>query len=248
MYSNLKKAQNRLLEMGIEISKILDKHNIPYMLAYGTLLGAVRHKGFIPWDDDFDFFLFDDSYDSAIEFLRNELSSEFFLEDSKSEPLYFHAWAHIKDKYTEAYSVLFPQDNSYKHHGLSIDLYRIKLMQENKAYEYLIEENRKYLNNRLKNGLISKSEYDVRLEKAKVINSNIDNNSNKLAYILLNPYYCKKIYVDDIFPLKSLEFENFCFKVPNNYEKILSDIYGEFMNLPPEDKRHSHYDEVVFLK
>ena len=68
----LKKVQGRLLEMAKSICSILEKNDIPYMLAVGTLLGAVRHQGFIPWDDDFDIFIFDDVYEDAIKCLRKE--------------------------------------------------------------------------------------------------------------------------------------------------------------------------------
>ena len=54
---DIKRVQKRLLEMGTVIARILEKHDIPYMITFGTLLGAVRHHGFIPWDDDFDIFL-----------------------------------------------------------------------------------------------------------------------------------------------------------------------------------------------
>ena len=67
---DIKRVQERLLKMAKEIASILEDHDIPYQIAFGTLLGAVRHKGFIPWDDDFDFFLFDDSYEKAMEVLQ----------------------------------------------------------------------------------------------------------------------------------------------------------------------------------
>ena len=117
MQVDIKRVQNRLFQMGQVIANILSTHNIPHMITFGTLLGAVRHGGFIPWDDDFDFFLFDDTYDEAIKILRNELPVDMFLEDDKSEPKYFHGWAHVKDLNSEVYCEQFPQDNLYEHHG-----------------------------------------------------------------------------------------------------------------------------------
>ena len=78
---DIKRVQNRLLEMGKVIADILERNNIPYMITFGTLLGAVRHGGFIPWDDDFDMFLFEDSYEKAMEVLSKELPMDMFLEN-----------------------------------------------------------------------------------------------------------------------------------------------------------------------
>ena len=126
MYSkdDLKKVQNRLLEMAIAVRDILEENQVPYFITYGTLLGAVRHNGFIPWDDDFDFYLFDDSYDRAMTVLRNELPADMFLENWDSEPLYYHDWAHVKDLGSIVDYSLFPGDGCYSHKGVSIDLYR----------------------------------------------------------------------------------------------------------------------------
>ena len=115
---DVKKVQARLLEMAKAIRDVLEAHNIPYFITYGTLLGAVRHQGFIPWDDDFDFYLFDDTYDMAIEVLRAELPEGLFVEDAKSEPKYFHGWAHVKDMNSYTECELFPQDGCYAHKGL----------------------------------------------------------------------------------------------------------------------------------
>ena len=124
----VKRVQETLLKMAKTIAGILEANDVPYMIAFGTLLGAVRHKGFIPWDDDFDFYLFDESYDKAIEILRDNLPKDMFLEDEKSEPLFFHAWAHVKDVYSIAECQEYPQDSLYQHKGISVDIYRTKKM------------------------------------------------------------------------------------------------------------------------
>lgn len=81
------RVQQVLLSMAVSIRDVLDRHDIPYMMAYGTLLGAVWHKGFIPWDDDLDFYLFDDSYERAIQYLREELPADYYMEEKDVLPL-----------------------------------------------------------------------------------------------------------------------------------------------------------------
>ena len=132
--ATIEMIHDRLYHMAKAVIAVLEKHDIPYSLAYGTLLGAVRHQGFIPWDDDFDLWLFEDSYDEAMEYLRNELPDDMFLEDEKSEPIYFHGWAHVKDLNSVATHALYPQDDAYAHKGLHIDLYRCTRMKESERW------------------------------------------------------------------------------------------------------------------
>ena len=82
MGQDIVKTHKRLLAMAQEIKKIFEKNNVTYSITFGTLIGAVRHQGFIPWDDDFDFIIFKDEYTKAIDALRDNLPSDFFLEDS----------------------------------------------------------------------------------------------------------------------------------------------------------------------
>ena len=122
------RIQSRLLEMAIAVRDILEKRQIPYFLTYGSLLGAVRHQGFIPWDDDFDLYLFDDSYEEAMTALREELPEDMFLEYWETEPKFFHAWAHVKDVHSRTECEFFPHDGHYAHQGISLDLYKVKRM------------------------------------------------------------------------------------------------------------------------
>lgn len=245
---DIKRVHKRLLEMAIAITDILDYHNIKYMIAFGTLLGAVRHRNFIPWDDDFDLYIFDNQYDTAIEYIRKELPNHMFLEDEKSEPLYFHGWAHVKDLNTRTECKEFLQDNLYTHHGLCIDLYRTYKMKFSELHDFLNEENRNYIERRKKNGTIQEEEYRKRIiQLEKDMNSpNERIGDDSIVYTMITMYKTKYMRQEDVFPLKKYEFSGHSFYGPYNADAILKSLYGNYMELPPENKRISHYSSVLF--
>ena len=153
--NEVKRVQDRLLEMAKVIHNILEENGVPYFITFGTLLGAVRHGGFIPWDDDLDIFLFDETYEKAMSLLKNNLPDDMFLENADSEPLYFHDWAHVKDVNSKAVCQQYPQDNIYAHHGISIDLYRAVKMNEGDLDLYRALENKKYIDRKRKVNLMN---------------------------------------------------------------------------------------------
>lgn len=254
MNNDIKRTQDRLLKMAMIISGILDKHHVPHSMVYGTFLGAIRHQGFIPWDDDFDFCIFDDIYDDAIQWLREELPNDLFVEDGKTEPLYFHSWAHVKDLKTEALSKAFPQDNAYLHKGLSIDLYRMKKLRMADVPTEFVQQIHKYIDRRRELGLIDDAEYSRRMTysenvpvyfKRRFPNETEESLQREVYANIYTSQYC--IDEDDFFPLKKYKFEDTEFWGIKNADKVLKHWYGDYMALPPEEKRRSHYDEVKFL-
>lgn len=251
---DIQRVHGRLLYMVTSIRDVLNSHGIPYLMSYGTLLGAVRHKGFIPWDDDFDLFLFDDSYDEAINHLRQELPEDLFLEDKDSEPLFYHGWARVKDLKTKVEKRISLNTNAYKHQGLDVDLFRLKKMKEDEEQLYRATEHLLYLNRLQQHGLISPDDYKeksvsvlkrIDFEKEKLFTSG--NRSVKEIYTFC-VIYDDRIYPDDLFPLKEYEFEGTTFLGPQNPYPYLECCYGNYMELPPKEKRRFHYSEVIFYE
>lgn len=251
----IRKTQRRLLDMAISIRDILEGNGIPYFITYGTLLGAVRHKGFIPWDDDFDYYIFDEDYYDAIEILRNKLPSNYFLEDKNSEPLYFHGWAHVKDLKSETECELFPADGHYLHKGISVDLYRAYYMPESKEKIFRICEHIEYLKRKMKVNLISEIEYRERISKLeleyKIESQTLRNHKSsireRMIYTFPTPYD-DRIFEEEMFPLKDYNFEGERFKGPNDADKFLKRCYGNYMELPSIEKRKPHYRAVKFFE
>lgn len=253
--NDVKRSQNRLLNMAKTIAGIMERNQIPYSMVYGSFLGAVRHKGFIPWDDDFDFCIFDEYYDDVIKCLKEELPDDLFLEYDETEPLYFHAWPHVKDLRTETACSKYPQDNAYAHKGLSVDLYRFKKVRLADVTDEVIFQGHQYMERRRSKGLISDSDYNrfaARFEAMHNWFKNMYPNETEDSVkreVYANVYTSLfSVDVDDMFPLVKYKFEDTCFYGPNNADKILKHWYGDYMKLPPEEKRISHFDYVKFLQ
>ena len=248
---DLARVHVRLLCMAKVIADILERNNIPYIISYGTLLGAVRHNGFIPWDDDIDFCLFADSYEQAIQALNKELPNDMFLENENSEPKFFHGWSRIKDLTTKTEKRVSLNSTVYAHQGLDIDLFRITKMKESEELYFRTEEHLKYLERMKRHSIISEDEFKHRYE-AVMRKSNDDkrmkNFSTRGGYIFVAPlFYDDRIYEVDMFPLKQYRFEDTYFYGPNNPVPFLKCCYGDYMCFPPVEKRRTHYANVVFL-
>jgi len=250
-FNEIRKVQLRLLEMAIAIRDVLEKHEVAHMISYGTLLGAVRHQGFIPWDDDFDYIIMSDQYDNVVDCLRKELPSGIFIEDGKSEPLYFHGWAHAKDMGTEAECVSFPQDNLYAHHGVCVDLYRAFKIKKKHYKAKKLKEHIEYLQRKFTKGFLSETEYG---EQIKPLTIELMDEESRLAFI--NPNMENDMIgfgsvfefmsEDDVLPLRKYGFEGTYLWGPKNADVVLRNSYGDYMQLPPEEKRKPHYSKVLF--
>lgn len=250
---DIKKVQQRLLLMAKCIASILEANHLPYFIAYGTLLGAVRHHGFIPWDDDLDFYLFDEYYAECLEVLRESLPSDMLLEYKDNEPLYFHWWAHVKDLNSVTECELFPQDGVYAHHGVSVDLYRIKKINSEEGNLFRDKQALAYYTRRYQLNLLSKETFDL---KDKDLTNKIKSDEENLLKIDLSQYpivytsvFDKNDYIlpNELFPLVKYKFEDTEFYGPQNADVYLTRCYGDYMKLPPVEKRKPHYSSVKFL-
>lgn len=262
--SLLDNLHKRILEIALEIKRLCEEHDIKYFLIGGSLLGAVRHQGFIPWDDDMDIGFLREDYQKFLGVCRQELSDKFTLVTT-DEPKYGLPYGKIMLKNTVflengapvldcgncVFVDIFPIDRlpdsnlQRRFHASLINLFKFVLLnkcnypilktQEMTATGYLI------------------SVFSHFLSKAFIVA-----NLNRLLMLYncrqSNYYYnsgSAYAYGKEIFPACSLEgdvaYLQFCghsFPCPNNYEKVLELLYGDYMQLPPEDKRYNRHGVV----
>lgn len=247
------RVQKMLLEMGKTVCGILDRHNVPYFITFGTLLGAVRHGGFIPWDDDFDIFLFDESYDKAIRCLEDELPRHLIVHGPKTDPIYFPAWSSVKNKLTEVVdSGLYnPDNNLLRYKCIGVDMYRIKKIGAHQVRSYKMREAMMFFSRKHAFGIISDEIYR---EKAKLLSKELSEAEeeeyrakNKSPVYMFMLLLKKAISTDQLFPLRKYSFEDTEFWGPADSDALLSSIYGDYMCIPDFDNRRSHFKRVVFL-
>ena len=122
--TNLRKLQIADLYILLEVKRICNLYNIPYFLIGGTLLGAVRHKGFIPWDDDIDIGMLREDYQKFISICSHELKPTFILQTKENDANYPNPWSKIRllgtTRLEEGYNYESSSSNIY---GIDIDIF-----------------------------------------------------------------------------------------------------------------------------
>lgn len=232
--SDLRKKQLRMLEMLKYIDKICRENNIKYWLSSGTCLGAVRHGGFIPWDDDVDIELLEDDYNRLIEYLRNNETEEFVVQTHRDDPNYIMDFAKLRDKTTEVNEV-FGTDKAYKHKGLFIDIFKM-VPSNSKKLHYACGRLR-VLEVYCKRWAISSNIGNFFFPILRYINNAIISLCKPLDRIgasdnLRHPLgvtFLALRSLNDIGKTVLLPFEDMKFPVPYNYDGYLRRIFGNYM-------------------
>jgi len=249
---DIRKVQHTLLFMAKIVSGILEQHSIPYFITNGTLLGAVRHERFIPWDDDFDIFLFDDTYETAMSHLENELPEHLIVHSLKNDPKYFPAWNRVKNITTSAMdSGLYNPDNKLlKYQCLSLDMYRIKKMRANEIKRYKIKEALQFFKRKLDFGIISEKFYqkstgqlEIQLIEAEREASSASNREAVYMFMLMLK---EPLLPEHIFPLKKYTFENEKFWGPASSDVLLRSLYGDYHTIPEYEDRRTRISKITF--
>ena len=242
----LKKLQDISFEMAIAIKDIFDRNHVRYVIEYGSLLGAVRHGGFIPWDDDFDYVVFEDDYAKASEALRRELPPTYILHDAQSDPAYMYSFSKVRHLKSIALEDRFNDQMKYK--GISIDLFKGRIERNNKfarslflAKSHLESHRNKFKSVKSLAELIKLSLYGLQT----CFWGFLHGITPKTDYFHKSPdsdqYF---IPLDKYLPTSVVWFNGVDFPAPRDPEYVLTDRYGDWKRYPKEIRFHLQQVEI----
>ncbi len=243
---DVRRAQERLLKMAIIVRDCLEQNSIQYFMRAGTLLGAIRHNGFVPWDLDFDIAVMEEDYNKAMKAINQGIPDWLIVQDQDSDPYYCAFWSKVVDKNTEITSTEYESDNKFMYKGLHVDIYKIKRTSPSSYRRDLLTDNLVYYELKYQRGLINKQDYDMHITEIK---SSLLELPTSVSEELTECYFLHFMHTDlkNVFPLKRYSFENELFLGPNDYNQILKERYGKYNVLPEYKKRDMKISKIKFL-
>lgn len=257
----LRELQLKEMDIIHEVQRICEKNQIEWMMAYGSVLGAMRHEGFIPWDDDIDIYMKKEEYFKFVKACEQDLNTEkFFLQTVDTDKNYPCPWAKIRMNDTCS------MDGAYRdkkmHWGVCIDIFTMqyapKEEEDRKKLERLhwiysgicgltfeeapsvkkLKEYAKYVFRKV----LRISPFRKMIErKMQSYCKDVDKN------IMWDDCECKYVPAKYFEKAVSKKFENEYVPCPDYTEEYLELIYGEWRAFPPEDKRYGHQGIIVDL-
>lgn len=244
----LRSVQLRMLDMLRELDKVCRENGIRYWIAYGTLLGAVRHKGFVPWDDDLDVFIHEDDFEKFRLSCAKLLPDWIFVQTGETDPdsMLCRDFIRLRDNQ----SLVIQEHDSFKlkyNKGVFVDLFKaqsfpnapkgvLKYLLRRIYFAYGFLHNPRQVN--MKN-IVCYFLYPLSYYFHKSLLSLICAFGDKSYYgasgevSVYGGVYPK----DETFPLRELEFENCKFFAPSDPDSFLKRVYGNYWELPSTERR-----------
>lgn len=268
----LRRLQMAELNILKDFDRVCEKNGIQYFLDWGCLIGAVRHKGFIPWDDDLDISMTRSEYDKFKKVYMTEMSEKYIL----ATPTLYEGYCSVVTKLMRKNTKFVPDFSKEMNCdlGIHIDIFVWDNLSDSKIgstlqiigtriVSYLIflcgSSSPEISGKGVKRVVLYKICKIVHIILCQIPNSqkglykcfeyiSTSRKSKKTRYMVTfqTPDILKyALKTGSLEPFGKIEFENFSVPVPNNYKEHLEQSYGDYMQLPPKDKRVNHCADVI---
>jgi lipopolysaccharide cholinephosphotransferase len=256
----LRQAQLVMLRLLRHFDRVCKKHGLRYWLDAGTLLGAARHGGFIPWDDDVDVMMPKEDYERFVAIAAVELPPDIFFQTKETDSKHDITWAKLRDRG----SYMDDPGGPYPYHqGIPMDIFPayVQTRREFKLREFVgvlppFSNPPHHLSRRysLKHNL-----YNLGLGLAQRIFKTLmllkparsaflrwtGKGEEGFAYDPERPWF-QFFPLDCVLPLGSIQFEGQVFSCPRNVDRYLTIYYGDWRTPPPEGKRKAHGTKAIY--
>ncbi len=250
----VKLIETELLE---EFIHVCDALSINYYIIGGTLLGAVRHQGFIPWDDDIDVGMIRSDYEYFKQNAAGLFSDKVFLQNYETDQDFPLSFIKLRRNGTTFIEESMKDFNI--HHGVFIDVFPLDYYPEGKVHQFIVNMKNGFLNKRINvelglggsnwvsmlKGVITRMLIPNYRDAVKMKDLLFRKSSNYPSRYIRN--YNGAWGLKEIVPFSCfgdgvpIQFENVTVNAPKLYDEYLSCVYGDYMKLPPEEKRQPHH-------
>ena len=248
----------QLIELSVlkEVKRICEKNNINYFLIGGTLIGAIRHKGFIPWDDDIDIGMSRPDFDKFVEVCKTDLGEEYFLQTPETEENNAdYEVARIRLNGTACVQAF--RKNTKTHNGFYVEVFPYDNLPENKITRYFYgrffplfkricairmgytPHPKKWIYRVvLRISTFISRVIPLKVIHKKMLNYHVKQNKKNTEYVFLLSGawgYEKEMHLrSTISEFTMVQFEDDMFQAPKDYDKFLREQYGDYMQLPKD--------------
>lgn len=240
--SMLRNAQLRMLEILIFLDKICTENNIQYWLDSGTLLGAARHGGFIPWDNDIDVCMTRKEYNRFMKIMKSGKYDEYpyRLQTSSSDPGFFDYWAVLRDLNSE-YIMDTRTHTRRKYRGLQVDIFPVDDNISPKLHKFASSLKARTIDRMtfrpIPNWLIYIPDFFIRNIIFPLLRNKKSKNYKNTSMYGVGIPFKHVIHQENIHPINEILFEGHIFKAPGNIDGYLTTLYGDWRKIPDPDKR-----------
>lgn len=252
--STLRKDQLEMLEVLKAFSEICNENGIQWWLCSGTLLGAARHGGFIPWDDDIDVSMLKKDYRKLLKIMKKLDSKEYFYQCIQTDVDHINVFGKFRKK-TGGGLTTDPRSAYFKYSGVSIDVFPIE-----KSSRFADHMAKFFYMNMLRPTIYIKKTWlrHFMIRLIQILNFGLlfplvrlvglINHKNDWHCAYGSGFYDQPFHIEDIFPLKTIDFEGCTFPAPNDTDMYLKRLYGDWRKLPSDEQIRKSMHSPIYIE